>query len=227
MNTPPKSPVWTQTYKISLGVLLTGQFAIAYFIGTREMLVNSALSMIPPIGVTVAIPVVLFLISYRFSASFRSFVLAQDIRILTALQLWRIIGYVFLALYSFKVLPALFAWPAGAGDVITGLAAAYVLTRMDRDPQYVLSSGYLWFHAFGLLDFLGALGTAGLASGAFPGLISNGVTSAPMDVWPLNLFPSFIVPGFIILQLTALLKVRQMRRQLTLPLAHPTLANRI
>jgi hypothetical protein len=225
MNTIHNIPVWTKAHKISLGVMLAAQFAIAYFIGTKELLANNELSMVPPVGITVAIPVALFLMSYRFSTGFRGFVLAQDIRILTALQLWRIIGFVFLALYSFKVLPALFAWPAGAGDVITGLAAAYVITRMDRDPSYVLTGGYLRFHAFGLLDFLGALGSAGLASGAFPELISNGFTIAPMDVWPLNLLPSFIVPCFIILQLAALLKVREMRRQHTLTLAHPTFAN--
>lgn len=160
-----------------------------------------------------------------FSTRFRYFVLAQDIRILTALQLWRIIGFVFLALYSLKKLPALFAWPAGAGDVITGIAAAYVIARMDRDPEYVLGDGYLWFHAFGLLDFVVALGTAGLASGAFPGLIPTGFTSASMDVWPLNLFPSFIVPGFIILQLAARLKVREMRRQRAQPLVKPNFAS--
>ena len=35
----------------------------------------------------------------------------------------------------------------------------------------------------------------GLVAGAFPGLISNGVTSAPLDVWPMNVFPSFIAPA--------------------------------
>jgi hypothetical protein len=213
MSTTQSNPVWCKAYKYGLGILLIAQFAIAYVIGTQELLANTGLSIVPPIGVTAATPVALFLISYGISERFRRFVLAQDIRILTVLQLWRIIGFVFLALYSYSILPALFAWPAGAGDVLTGIAAAFVVVQMDRDPQYVLTSGYRWFHAFGLLDFVVALGTAGLASGAFPGLISSGLTSAPMDIWPLNLFPSFIVPGFIILQLAALLKVRDMRRQ--------------
>lgn len=213
MTTTQNNPVWNKAHKYSLGILLMVQFAIAYVIGSQELLANTGLSIMPPIGITAATPVALFLISYGISGPFRRFVLAQDIRILTVLQLWRIIGFVFLALYSFSILPALFAWPAGVGDVLTGIAAAYVVVKMDRDPQYVLTAGYRWFHAFGLLDFVVALGTAGLASGAFPGLISNGLTSAPMDVWPLNLFPSFIVPGFIILQLAALLKARDMRRQ--------------
>ena len=48
--------------------------------------------------------------------------------------------------------------------------------------------------------------------GGFPSLIADGVTSAPMDVWPLNLFPSFFVPIFIILHLSVLLKVRHLRQ---------------
>lgn len=58
----------------------------------------------------------------------------------------------------------------------------------------------------------GAVAAAGLAAGAFPALIPGGVTSAAMDVWPLNVFPSFGAPAFIILHLTVLLKVRHMRK---------------
>jgi hypothetical protein len=60
-----------------------------------------------------------------------------------------------------------------------------------------------------------AIGTSGRASGAFPELIVNNITSAPMDVWPMNSFPSLVVPAFIIPQLTALLKVRALRREAT------------
>ncbi|MDH3740801.1 MAG: hypothetical protein OER56_04315 [Hyphomicrobiales bacterium] len=83
---------------------------------------------------------------------------------------------------------------------------------MDNDPDYVTGKGYAAFHAMGLLDFAIAIGTSGLAAGGYPGLISNGLTTAAMDVWPLNIFPSFIVPAFIILQLAALLKARQLCR---------------
>jgi hypothetical protein len=33
-----------------------------------------------------------------------------------------------------------------------------------------------------------------------------------MDVWPLILFPSFLAPVFMILQIVALLKIRDIRR---------------
>ena len=213
MKTNQQRSVWTTSHKVTLGALLAAQLAIAYFVGAGHLLTNTGLVIFPPIAITVFVPVALFLTAYATSGTFRNFVLAQDLRLLTALQLWRVVGFSFLLLYAFDVLPGLFAWPAGLGDTIVGLAAFYVLMQMDRDPDYGTSSGYVRFQLFGLLDFIGALGTSGLASGAIPGLVPGGVTSAAMDIWPLNLFPSFIVPVFIILQLTALLKVRELRRQ--------------
>ena len=212
MNTRQKPAVWTTGHKVAFASFLVIQVSVAYMIGVNHWLPNDAQSLIPPIGITAVIPVAAFVFSYWLMPSFRSFVLAQDIRLLTAVQLWRVVGLAFLLLYALNYLPALFALPAGLGDVAVGLTAFYVLTRMDRDPDFVTSSGYVGFQLMGLLDFVVAIVTSGLAAGAYPNLSPAGLTSAPMDVWPLNIFPSFIVPMFIILQLAALLKVREMRR---------------
>ena len=225
MNIAEQQHVWSNTHRFGLATVLAIQLAIAYVIGAGGLLANTQASVIPPIAMTVVIPVALFLAAYVLSARFRDFVLAQDIRTLTMMQHWRVIGSVFLVLYSFDILPALFAFPAGLGDVAIGLAAMFVISRMDRDPDYLRSNGYLWFHLLGLLDFIAALGTAALSSGAFPNLISNGLTSAAMDVWPLNIFPSLIVPSFIILHLSALLKLRDMRHRQPAPSTNPISAS--
>jgi len=213
MNNILPKYVWTNPQKFALVGVLATQFSIAYFIGTSGLLTNIGLTMVPPIAITVLIPVLVFLGFYIASTRFRDFVLAQDIRLLTALQLWRVVGFAFLALYAFSILPGLFAWPAGLGDVAIGLSAAFVITKIDRDPNYVFSKGFTRFQFLGMLDFVGALATAALTSGAFSQLTPNGLTSAALDVWPLNLFPSFIVPAFIILHLAVILKVRHLRQQ--------------
>ena len=223
MNEIEQNIVWKTGHKLALASILAIQFAIAYMIGTGGLLENTQLTILPPIATTVFIPVALFLLAYAMSERFRKFVLAQDIRTLTALQLWRVIGFTFLTLYSFSVLPGLFAWPAGLGDFAVGLVAAWMIVNLDKDPNYAYSSGFMRFQFFGMLDFVAALGTAALSSGAFPSLISNGLTSSALDIWPLNLFPSFIVPGFIILHLVVLLKIRHARR-LSLTGAKPALA---
>ncbi len=223
MNETKSKTVWNMGHKLALASILAIQFAIAYAIGTSGLLANTQLTILPPIAVTVLVPVVLFLLAYALSARFRGFVLEQDIRTLTALQLWRVIGFTFLTLYSFSVLPGLFAWPAGLGDVSVGLVAAWMVANLDNDPNYAYSNGFMRFQFFGMLDFVVALATAALSSGAFPSLASNGLTSSALDVWPLNLFPSFIVPGFIILHLVVLLKIRHVRR-LSLAGINPALA---
>ncbi len=206
-KTEPNRAVWA-----GLTGLLLAWFAAAYVIGAERLLANEAGAFMAPIALTATIPVAAFLAIYALSSGFRGFILSQDIRALTMLQHWRVIGFVFLPLYFFAVLPGVFAWPAGLGDVAIGLAAAFVIARLGRDPAWATSAGLVRFHLLGLLDFAVAIATAGLAAGAFPALIADGVTSAPLDVWPLNLFPSFIVPIFIILHLSVLLKVRHLRR---------------
>lgn len=207
-----QTTVWGKSQKAALAGLVLVQSAAAYFIGAGHWLTNDGHYLVAPIAGTAAFPVLLFLAAYALSTRFRGFVLSQDIRTLTMMQHWRVVGFVFLPLYAFGVLPGLFAWPAGLGDVAIGLAAVLVVARLDRDSNYAKTSGFLWFHFLGLSDFAVAIATSGLAAGAFPELISNGATSAPLDVWPLNVFPSFIVPAFIILHLTVLLKVRELRR---------------
>lgn len=94
-----------------------------------------------------------------------------------------------------------------------GLLAVYALAQLNRDPDYAMSPALVRFHLLGLADFVVAVVTAGLAAGAIPALVGNGITTGAMDVWPMNLFPSFGVPVFIILQITAPLKIRELRRR--------------
>lgn len=195
---PDEQSVWTTTATAALAALLLILFAIAYWIGTSGYLANEAQGPMPPIAITALAPVGLFLIAYGSLPAFRDFVLAQDLRTLTMLQHWRVIGFAFLPIYSFGLLPGLFAWPAGLGDLAIGLAAPFVVLRMDRNPQFQGTAGFLRFHLLGLLDFAVAVAAAALSAGAFPGLIADGITSAQMDVWPLNIFPSLFVPVFII-----------------------------
>ena len=212
MIAPTQNSPWTaKAIAITTGLLFI-QFTAAYVIGSGHLLVNATGNALPPIAITAVIPVAGFLAAYNLIPALRAFVLAQDLRTMTMLQLWRVVGFVFLPLYTFGVLPGLFAWPAGVGDVTVGLLAFFVVSRIDRDPNFVTSPGFTRFHLLGLTDFAVAIGTSVLAAGAFPALIPGGVTSAALDVWPLNIFPSFIVPAFIIAQLSVLLKVREARR---------------
>jgi uncharacterized BrkB/YihY/UPF0761 family membrane protein len=99
------------------------------------------------------------------------------------------------------------------GDVAIGVSAPLVVQAMARRPEFVRGRAFVTFHVLGMFDFFVAGATATLASGAFPSLFSGSPTSAPMEVWPLNLFPAFFVPLFMILHLAVLFQVRSLRKR--------------
>ena len=203
---------WSPTAKTRMGFVLAIWFALAALIGVTGAVAAGPDSVFRPIALTMVVPVLAFVALYLGSTRFRDFVLGRDLRFVTLLQAWRVIGFAFLPLMYFGVLPGLFAWPAGVGDVLVGLTAPWVVFSLLRDPAFAASRAFVVWNVMGLADFVVAGATAVLASGAIPALVVGGVTSAPMEVWPLNLFPSFGVPLFAIAHLTALFQVRALRR---------------
>jgi hypothetical protein len=162
----------------------------------------------PPLAVLVAVagPPLIFAAAYRASRRFRDFVLAIDLRLLTAVQSWRVIGVMFLAFYAFGLLPGLFAWPAGVGDAAVGLAAPFVLLAMvRRSPTW--RRQVLWLNLAGLVDFVGAIGTGVLSSNNSIGLVADGATRVSLGSLPLSLIPTFAVPLWTLFHIVSLLQL--------------------
>jgi hypothetical protein len=168
----------------------------------------------PPLAILVAVagPPLLFGIAYRVSAAVRRFALGIDLRLLTAIQGWRVIGGMFLVLYAFGLLPGPFAWPAGVGDLAVGLAAPFALLAMLRGspawPRQVA-----WLNIAGLIDFAGAVGTGVLTSSSSLGVLAGGASRASMGALPLSLVPTFAVPLWTIFHVVSLLQLRRAARR--------------
>ena len=107
-----------------------------------------------PLGVAALAPIVLFLLWFATSDAFRQFVLALDPRTLTFLQAWRIAGLTFLALYTYGLLPGLFALPAGWGDIAIGATAPLVATRL-ANPAHRKS--FILWQLLGIADLVTAV----------------------------------------------------------------------
>ena len=165
-----------------------------------------------PMAIGVASPILLFLAWMRASPAFREFVLSIDLRLNIAMQAWRWAGLGFIDLYAYKVLPAVFAFPAGLGDMAIGITAPWVILKLARRPDFAASSAFVRWNLLGILDLVVAisLGTLGafLATGA-PGEIST----TPMSTLPLLLIPAYFVPLFLMLHIAALLQSRQLKRK--------------
>ena len=161
-----------------------------------------------PIALGFGVPVVVFFVAFLASATFRNFLAAQDLSLLTAIQSWRFAGFGFIALSVSGVLPGAFAWPAGLGDMAIGLTAPWVAVWVARRPGFAAGRLFVIWNLLGILDLVAAV-----ANGAFNQVLATGaageITTAPMAQLPLVLIPAFLVPLFLMLHVTALFQARQ------------------
>src|ERR1700720_4036743 len=110
-----------------------------------------------PIAIGVAAPLALFFASLRLSRSFREFVLSLDLRLIAGMQAWRWAGFGFLSLYAYKLLPAVFALPAGLGDMAIGVKAPWIMLALVRQPSFAASGAFIRWNILGILDLLVAV----------------------------------------------------------------------
>jgi hypothetical protein len=154
---------------------------------------------------------VLFFLLLRFSQSFRDFVLSLDLRLIAGMQAWRWAGLGFLFLYARNVLPAVFALPAGLGDMAIGVTAPWIILKLVREPRYAASGTFIRWNILGMLDLLIAV-SIGTVSALFATGAPGEISTAPMATLPLLLIPAFFVPFFLMLHTAALMQSRQLIR---------------
>ena len=189
-----------------VAVVLAAWLLLALAAGARGVFESTPARPPLPVLVAVAGPLLIFIAAILASARFRAFALAIDLRLLTAMQAWRVLGGMFLVLYAYGLLPGTFAWPAGAGDLAVGLAAPFVLLGLLRGaPSW--RRQVLWLNIAGLLDFAGAVGTGVLTSSSSLGVLADGTARASLGLLPLSLVPTFAVPLWTIFHITSLLQL--------------------
>jgi hypothetical protein len=111
---------------------------------------------------------------------------------------FRVAGIFFLLYLAFGHLPALFALPAGLGDITAGIAAPLAARGLARGTG---RRAAFWFNAFGLTDLVVA-GTVGALTGYQ--LLNVTPSSAPISELPLALVPTVTVPLLLALHLTSM-----------------------
>jgi hypothetical protein len=115
-------------------------------------------------------------------------------------QTARWLGCVFLVLEIGGQLPRFFAYPAAFGDIAVGLSAPVAVIALIWSTS---TSVPIAWSVFGLLDFVGAVGTGFLASQALAVVHTDPPTSV-FTQWPMVLFPAYLVPFSIILHITTI-----------------------
>jgi len=183
-------------------------FGLIVVLGATGEFIGSAGSPPLPLLVGAMVPLLVFVAAYLVWGRFRKAVLTADLRLLIALQAWRAGGLGFLALSANGVLPRLFAWPAGLGDIAVGVTAPFVALALVRSQSFAGSRRFVLWNILGILDLVVALSMGALNSGFIPGVVGS-VTTAPMARLPLVLIPAFLVPLFLMLHLVALFQARR------------------
>jgi hypothetical protein len=180
--------------------------AISALVANQGLYVNPPDAAPYGLLAAVAVPPILFAIAYRASTRFREYVLGLNVTFLTALQGWRVIGGMFLVLMTYRIAPGTFAWPAGAGDMIVGFYAPFVVLALVRRSENWRAHVIL-LNILGLLDFVGAIGS-GVLSGNNPlGILRGEVTTDFIQQLPLSIIPTFAVPAWIALHIVSLLQI--------------------
>ena len=166
----------------------------------------------PYIGLAVALPVLGGAVAMWRSAPVRSVASAIPQEWLIGIQTIRVIGAVFLVALLEGRLPAVFALPAGIGDVLVGLAAPLVALRVrGQEPQAERATA-LWNMA-GILDLVVAIAIGFLASTTPYRLIFSTPSTDVATALPLVLIPAFGVPLFLLLHIASLQTLRAALRK--------------
>jgi hypothetical protein len=116
------------------------------------------------------------------SPTFRAIIAGIPQHLLIGIQTFRILGGVFLVRYFQGELPAVFAIPAGVGDVLTGLLAPFVAYWWFTGKPYARAAAIAW-NLFGMADLVNAVTLGALTGGGGGGI-----------VFPIVLIPVYAVP---------------------------------
>ena len=120
----------------------------------------------------------------------------------------RVVGVTFLLVMAQGHLPAVFALPAGLGDIAAGLAAPSVAIRLAQGGRIRA----VWFNLFGILDLVVAL-TIGFLAGLGPWRpLEVTPSTEPLSLLPLALVPTVAVPLSLALHLVSLRRLHAAAR---------------
>ena len=161
---------------------------------------------LPPVGIQLVTALAILSACLWLSPTLRG--LLRNQKNLIRLNVWRLEGALFLALMFTGQLPALWAIPAGLGDVLIGAAAFPVAARLDAPGGRRRA---IVFNLLGVLDLVVAIGLGITASPGPTQLFHTTPDAELLTRFPLALVPGFLVPLAFIVHFVSLWQLRRDR----------------
>ena len=195
-----KKAATTTHGKLTAG-LIAAWFLFALSASALHWFRNDANRVGLAVAFAAVVPILVFALWFAASGKFRQFTLSLNPQLLTLVQSWRIIGFTFVLLEARGVLPAIFALPAGYGDMAIGMTATFVAWKLTNP---VHRNSFILWQLLGIADLVTAVSlgtTARVISPESPSMVA-------MTVLPLSLVPTFLVPLFLILHVICIAQAR-------------------
>lgn len=168
----------------------------------------------PTLPIAIFAPVIVGLFVLLRSKEIGTILDATPASWLVALQVYRIFGGIFIVNWIHGIAPGVFAWPAGVGDMLTGIVALPTAYWLASGADGGRGAAIAW-NIFGLLDFAVAV-TMGTLSSPGPFQIFGFDLPPALGTFPTVMIPAFAVPSSILLHA---LSIRQLRRIASRPAA--------
>jgi hypothetical protein len=192
-RTSPSSKIMTP---FMVGAFFASWLAIAILVGDGTNFPIPPESRRGISGLVALIPFVIAVITLFASKNLRAINAATPSAWLIGIQTYRAAGIMFVFPFlTYGIVPAGFAYPAGIGDLVTGIFAPIVALMVARNRPHALKWAVAW-NLFGTLDLIVAPATALLFQ------------ARVLNIYPLDLVPLFLGPPLGIL--THILSLRNL-----------------
>ncbi len=178
---------------------LLGWLAISFILGWLEVFKNfSPLVLLFAFGIP--------FLANKFLNRSQILQLAVDSapnHFLIGMQIYRLLGVIFLTMYAAGLLPAAFAIPSGVGDIIVGITAPVVAYLLFKKTSSSKKLAILWNYV-GILDLIIAMIMGPITAPTPVQLLSFDAPNLPIISYPLVSVPAFAVPFSFILHIFSL-----------------------
>jgi hypothetical protein len=199
-----------KAYGRGLLMLVGGWFLAVLAASALGIFRNGAQRFGIQVAVAALIPILVFGVWFARSPRLRAFTFTLNPQVLTMIQSFRVLGFSFVLLEAHGALPAIFAWPAGYGDMAIGMTACLVAWKIARPAHRNL---FLLWEGLGIADLVTAVSLGATA----PLLRPHGASMGPMTSLPLSLVPTFFVPLYLILHVICIAQARRWNSETAAP----------
>lgn len=182
---------------VAAGVVLGGWLAASAVIAARGGY-QGTVDGPPWLGIAAGGSLIALLAMSRVPAVARALAAPGSLSRSALPHAFRVAGVSFLIVMALGHLSALFAIPAGLGDIAVGLGAPFVARRLAQGTGH---RGAVRFHTLGTIDLVNALVLGGVTG---YGIVHSTPPSDALALLPIVLIPTASVPLLLALHIVSL-----------------------